>query len=365
MRGGRRLSPQRQAEYEEFIKLEDHILELLLAAGYTKAEALRLLGLAKTTLYYRRNPRPKRAAQQPKTPPPKALDTADRNQIAALIRAGRAEGMSVYKSFFKHLDSDDPLLGSLRTFYRINKQLTAASRARRARRQPQPPRILTATKPGDVLCWDITWLPGSFVTKGYHLYTVLDLYSRKIVGHTIQLRQDQHIATQLLEQVIAAERFNGAEVHTLHTDNGSVMTSTQMQHMLDTHGVELSLIRPGVSNDNPFEESSHRTLKHHRYALAYYPNLHTADQIISHIINTYNHHDPHSALAGFTPQQVYTGAWKQLLQHRKAKEEAYYTKHPQRRPQQSMFQPPPTTVGLTIGTPTPNKPTTIDTTITT
>lgn len=114
MRGGRRLSPQRQAEYEEFIKLEDHILELLLAAGYTKAEALRLLGLAKTTLYYRRNPRPKRAVQQPKTPPPKALDTADRNQIAALIRAGRAEGMSVYKSFFKHLDSDDPLLGSLR-----------------------------------------------------------------------------------------------------------------------------------------------------------------------------------------------------------------------------------------------------------
>lgn len=353
MRGGRRLCAQQQADYDEFIEAEDRIIELLTAAGYTQVRLLRLLGLPKTTLYYRRHPRPKRPVQQPKKPPPKALGVEERNQIAALLRAGQAEGLSVYKVFFKHLDSDDPLLGSLRTFYRINEQLTTTSRTQRARRQPQPPRVLLATKPGEVLCWDITWLPGSFVTKGYHLYTVLDLYSRKIVGYTIQLRQEKHIATKLLNDVIAAERFNGAEVHTLHTDNGAVMTSTHMQRMLDAHGVELSLIRPGVSNDNPFEESSHKTLKHHRYAQAYYPNLQTADQVISRIIDAYNHHDPHSALAGFTPQQVYTSAWKQLLQHRKTKEEAYYTKHPQRRPQQSMFQPPPTTVGITIGTPTP------------
>lgn len=355
MRGGRKLSPEQQADYDEFVELEDHILELLAAAGYTQNAALKLLGLAKTTLYYRRHPRPKKPPQHPKAAPPKTISAPERQRIAELLRDGREQGLSVYKIFFNHVDSKEPLLGSLRTFYRVNNEIKTVPAPLRhgAPRAPQPPRIVTATRPGEVLCWDITWLPGSFMTRGFHLYTVLDLHSRKIVGHTVQLRQDKHIATDLIAQVIAAEQLNHTKVRVLHTDNGAVMTSTQMRHMLDTNGVELSLIRPGVSNDNPFEESSHRTLKHHRYALTSYPNIQAAAKTMAHIIDTYNNHDPHSGLAGFTPQQVYTGEWKPLLKHRKAKEEIYYNTYPQRRPPRSMFQPPPATVGIKIGTPPP------------
>ena len=93
--------------------------------------------------------------------------------------------------------------------------------------------------------------------KGFHLYTALDLYSRKVVGWTVQHRQEKTIATRLIEQVIADQELNGHSVDVVHTDNGKVMTSHMMKAMLDERGVQLSLIRPNVSNDNPFEESSH------------------------------------------------------------------------------------------------------------
>lgn len=275
--------------------------------------------------------------------------------IVELLAAGKADNKSVYRIFHDHLDGPDPLLGSLRTFYRIDSQYFPRPSRKAESLTPKAMPTVTATAPGQVLCWDVTWLPQSYFNKGLLLYTVLDLYSRKIVEWTIQHVQASPIAQALIAQAIATIGATGNRVQVVHSDNGSIMTSTAMKKLLNDQGIEMSLIRPGVSNDNPHEESSHRTIKHHRWAKEIYPTIDIALGTIGQIINEYNHRDRHSGLNGFTPQQVFDGTWETILEHRAEKYAAYYRKHPERRPKRYGLRPPPTTVGINIGKQQPTK----------
>lgn len=310
-----------------------------------------IIGLARTTWYYRHNPRRKTTGGNSCRYSPKTLSDKQRQRVRELLEQGRGKGLSVSRVFYDHLDSDEPLVGSLRTFYRIEKQrrldrgISTSTHRKIVCKIP----VVVADKPGQVLCWDITWLPASFVSKGFHLDTVLDLYSRKIVGYTVQPRQDKDIVKQLIEQVIVDFKTSGHRVDVVHTDNGKVMTSSVMKTMLGNHNVELSLIRPSVSNDNAFEEASHRTVKHHRLARETYRDIDQANAVVAAIVDQYNNFDRHSGLYGYTPQEVFSGAWVKILAHRRRKEDEYYARHPQRRPKKSAYVPPPSVVGINAG----------------
>lgn len=329
----------------------------LVAAGLTLKEAFRLSGCAKTVWRYRhhRRPAPPRCARRPD---PRALTAEETKQIVDLLAKGKAKDLSVYRIFHDHLDGPDPLIGSMRTFYRVNTKYFAQPTCARPAAAPKAMPVVSATAPGQVLCWDVTWLPQSYFNKGLFLYTVLDLYSRKIVAWTIQHAQETSLAKQLIAKAIATIGATGNRVQVVHSDNGSIMTSNTMKKLLSASGVEMSLIRPGVSNDNPHEESSHRTIKHHRWAKEIYPTIEIAVETIGKIINEYNHRDRHRGLAGFTPQQVFDGSWRQILDHRVAKSAAYYHKNPGRRPRRYGLRPPPSIVGINIGK---QQPTTLET----
>lgn len=44
------------------------------------------------------------------------------------------------------------------------------------------PTTHVATASRQVWCWDMTYLPATVVGRWFHLYLIMDLYSRKIVG---------------------------------------------------------------------------------------------------------------------------------------------------------------------------------------
>ena len=48
----------------------------------------------------------------------------------------------------------------------------------------------------------------------------------------------------------------------LHSDNGSPMTASTSQVLLEKSGIQSSYSRPRVSNDNPYSEATFRTLKY-------------------------------------------------------------------------------------------------------
>ena len=46
----------------------------------------------------------------------------------------------------------------------------------------RPPTTHIASRPGEVWCWDVTFLPAQIQGRWFYFYLILDLYSRKIVG---------------------------------------------------------------------------------------------------------------------------------------------------------------------------------------
>ena len=118
---------------------------------------------------------------------------------------------------------------------------------------------LLADAPSQVWSWDITKLRGP--TKGvwFHLYVLIDIYSRYTPGWIVAAREDSVLAKDFLNEAITA---NGTVPHTVHADRGTSMTSKPVSALLVDLGVTRSHSRPRVSNDNPFSEAQFKTMKY-------------------------------------------------------------------------------------------------------
>lgn len=192
--------------------------------------------------------------------------------------------------------------------------------------------------------WDVTWVKGLLVKQVYALHVVMDLFSRKIVSWTLQPREMKDIAVQLIEGTI--EREGHGRVEVVHSDNGSIMTSKDMARMLEHYGVRQSLIRPGVSNDNPHCESVNRTIKYHRFGLAVYSSIEEAVDALGRVIDAYNGTDYHSGVANFIPNQVHDGSWTKTAQSRRKTVAAYFQRFPERFNRPPRIKVPPRRVGI-------------------
>jgi len=91
------------------------------------------------------------------------------------------------------------------------------------------------------------------------LATLLDLFSRKIVGYATSARPQQELALEALARAVATRRPGPGLVH--HTDRGGVYLSAEYQDQLDSHGMICSMSRPGCCQDNAVAESFFHTLK--------------------------------------------------------------------------------------------------------
>jgi putative transposase len=90
-------------------------------------------------------------------------------------------------------------LGSQSTFYRL---LRAAGETGERRRQATHPAVvkpeLAAARPNEVWSWDITKLHEPAKWTYYHLYVILDIYSRYAVGWMVATRESAAFAEKLI-----------------------------------------------------------------------------------------------------------------------------------------------------------------------
>ena len=54
-------------------------------------------------------------------------------------------------------------------------------------------------------CLDMTYLPSTVLDRWFHLYLILDLYSRKIVGREVHCNDSAGHATHLVRRTALAE----------------------------------------------------------------------------------------------------------------------------------------------------------------
>ena len=216
------------------------------------------------------------------------------------------------------------------TFYRVLKQYNQLNHRGRALapRVSKAPQTFTATGPGQVFCWDITYLPSPVRGQFYYLYMIEDVYSRKIVGQEVYDHESGALAAKLLERTLISENA----LHTgvvLHSDNGAPMKAQTMRMKAYELGVVTSYSRPRVSNDNPFAESLFKTCKYRpNWPTDGFKSLEAARDWVLTFTRWYNGEHKHSQLNFVTPHQRHTGEDKEILAKRLLTMEAAKDKNP-------------------------------------
>jgi len=190
-------------------------------------------------------------------------------------------------------------------------------------RAPQPSRAPTthvATAPGQVWCWDMTYLPAQVKGLWFYLYLILDLYSRKIVGWEIHATDDADHAAHLLKRTALAEGLHArTDKPVLHGDNGSTLKATTVLAMLHWLGVKPSYSRPRVSDDNAFVESLFKTAKYRpEFPTQGFADLEAARAWGQSFVHWYNHEHRHSGIRYVTPAQRHAGEDVAILSARRA-----------------------------------------------
>ena len=157
---------------------------------------------------------------------------------------------------------DGDYLCSQRSMYRYLAANREVRERRNQRRHPQHVKpVLVARGPNEVWSWDITKLRGPAKWMLYHLYVVMDIYSRYVVGWMVAERESAALAERLISESCAKQGVRRQQL-TVHSDRGSAMTAGSMMELYAMLGVTPSYSRPRVSNDNPFSESQFKTLKY-------------------------------------------------------------------------------------------------------
>ena len=200
----------------------------------------------------------------------------------------------------------------------------------KAPRAPTPPPSHTAEGPGQVWCWDITYLPSPVRGMFFYLYLILDLYSRKIVGWEVHTQESSAHASALVRRAVLAEGGLGQPL-VLHADNGGPQTGSTLMATLKHLGVIPSHSRPRVSDDNAFAETLFRTLKYRpAYPTGGFADLADARAWVLDFVRWYNTEHRHSALRFVTPEQRHCGADVAILAQRQALYAQAQAAHPER-----------------------------------
>jgi putative transposase len=218
---------------------------------------------------------------------------------------------------------------SVRTMYRIlSCRGQTVLRRQRAPRNYSKPELL-ATKPNQLWSWDITKLKGPAKWQYYLLYKIIDVYSRYIVGWLIAERESEELACELiLESVLRQEIVPGTL--TIHADRGSSMKSNSVARLLGDLQVRKTHSRPHVSNDNPFSESTFKTLKYRPDFPEKFGSIHDARAHCRRFVKWYNSEHRHIGIAMLTPEQVHFKNWKPVIENRQCVLADAVEAHPER-----------------------------------
>ncbi|MFZ3119109.1 MAG: IS3 family transposase, partial [Variovorax sp.] len=223
-------------------------------------------------------------------------------------------------------------LGSESSMARVLREHRQHARRGRAKapRAMRPPTTHIATAPGQVWCWDMTYLPANVMGRWFHLYLILDLYSRKIVGAEVHDSDDSDHAVHLVRRTALAESIATMDAKpVLHGDNGSTLKATTVLAMLQWLGIKPSYSRPRVSDDNAYAESLFRTAKYRpEFPAKGFASLDEARAWAAEFVRWYNLDHRHSAIGYVSPQQRHTGHDRAIP----AARHALYAKARQRNP---------------------------------
>jgi transposase InsO family protein len=159
-------------------------------------------------------------------------------------------------------------------------------------------RDFNASTPDEKYVGDITYIP---TNEGWlYLATVIDLYSRRIVGWSMDDNMRVSLVNNALNMAITNRKPSKGLIW--HTDRGSQYASYSHKDLLSKHGIIQSMSRKGNCWDNAVAESFFHTLKTELVYHEIYETRAQANQSIFEYIEVYyNRQRSHSANSYLSP----------------------------------------------------------------
>jgi len=213
-------------------------------------------------------------------------------RIAALLRR---EGRLVNHKRVLLLLREDNLLA-----IRKKRFITTTDSRHRWRNWPNLSRWTRPSGPNRQWVADITYLRlrGEFC----YLAVVLDVWSRRVVGWSLSKDITAQLTMAALRAALTERRPQPGWIH--HSDRGVQYACGDYISLLEQHGAEISMSRPGNPYDNAFCESFIGKLKQEQWDGRRYRNITEVRSGLSHMIDEiYNLERLHSALGYISPAE--------------------------------------------------------------
>ena len=266
---------------------------------------------------------------RPRQRPPLALDAHEQQLLLDALNSERFADTAP-AAVQATLLGECSYLGSVRTMYRV---LAANDACRERRNQLAHPAYtkpeLLAIAPNQVWSWDITKLKGPAKWTCFHLYVILDIFSRFVVGWLIAPRESAELAEQLIAETVSRHDVQ-AGMLTLHADRGAAMRSKPVASLLVDLDIAKSHSRPYVSDDNPYSESQFKTMKYRPDFPDRFGSLEDARTHCQAFFAWYNDRHCHSGIGYMTPHSVHYGQAALLRAQRQATLDSAFAANPNR-----------------------------------
>ena len=300
-----------------------------LEVGVGTAAACRALALPRATLYRRRAAVARPTVPAPRPTPERALTPSQKEEVLGVLREERFADKAPTEVYATLLD-ESRYLCSVSTMYRV---LAGAAEVRERRNQLRHPVYtkpeLIATGPNQVWSWDITKLKGPVKWCYFHLYVMLDIFSRYVVGWMVAPSESGNLAGRLLKDSCQKQGIEPGQLN-LHADRGGSMKSKCLAFMLADLGVTKTHSRPHVSNDNPFSEAQFKTLKYRPDFPESFGAIQDARVHCRRFFDWYNKEHRHSGIGLMTPETVHYKRTAEVIEIRQNILTKAYEAHPER-----------------------------------
>ena len=292
--------------------------------------ACEALGVCRAGVYRRRARHNAVLVEPSRRPsPPRTLSLIERTGVRDILNSERFMDRAPHEVYATLLDEGEYHC-SIRTMYRILDENKEIKERRDQLSHPlyAKPELL-AEAPNQVWSWDITKLLGPAKWSYFHLYVILDIFSRYVVGWMVAHREASALAKKLIRET--CERQNiGKNQLTIHADRGTSMKSKPVALLMSDLGVTKTHSRPHTSDDNPYSEAQFKTLKYRPDFPDRFGSIEDARSFCQTFFSWYNNEHRHTGIGLFTPECVHYGRAEGVYTSRKEVLRAAYEAHPER-----------------------------------
>ncbi|HET6842938.1 MAG TPA: IS3 family transposase [Candidatus Angelobacter sp.] len=260
-------------------------------AGLSISRQCTLLGIARSSFYYR--PRPESAEELELL---KRLDRiftdcpvyGSRRLQVALLREGISMGRRRVRRLMRKLG-----------LWAVRPKRNTSKRHPGHKVYPYLLRDKTIDRANQVWAADITYIP---MRQGFlYLVAIIDWATRRVLSWRLSNTLTAGFCVEALSEALA--RFGKPGI--FNTDQGAQFTSDEFTKMLTDHGIAISMDGRGRCHDNIFVERLWWTVKHEWVYLRPAANGIEQKRSLGEFFDWYNLRRPHQALGWRTPDEAY------------------------------------------------------------